>query len=280
MELHWRYSKGNEVASQSGLLFSPLPAGEPSPNEIAVEVSEVARGPALVQTLQWEGQRLEPFSSNGDAHAGTGWEGAGSLLTPCLSLLWSRLEPCDSQPCQNGGTCVPEGLDKYHCLCPVGYGGDIHCGRCEPTLSLLPSRLCPAFVSSSLCPAQGRLGLGCSLRAFLQETGWVYSRAGYDCVRPSQWLGLVAQEPCEYGEYQYWQSHPAMAALVSKCRCHVSRRAEKLGETHRYVCWSPPCTHGPRRDSCFWGLNVRNQRRSWSSENALYLLPAEPRLPL
>ncbi|NXN26921.1 VWA2 protein, partial [Nycticryphes semicollaris] len=42
-------------------------------------------------------------------------------------------EPCDSQPCQNGGTCVPEGLDKYHCLCPVGYGGDIHCA---PKLSL------------------------------------------------------------------------------------------------------------------------------------------------
>ncbi|NXK50218.1 VWA2 protein, partial [Chauna torquata] len=42
-------------------------------------------------------------------------------------------EPCDSQPCQNGGTCVPEGLDKYHCLCPVGYGGDVHCA---PKLSL------------------------------------------------------------------------------------------------------------------------------------------------
>ncbi|XP_075613613.1 von Willebrand factor A domain-containing protein 2 isoform X4 [Balearica regulorum gibbericeps] len=42
-------------------------------------------------------------------------------------------DPCDSQPCQNGGTCVPEGLDKYHCLCPVGYGGDIHCA---PKLSL------------------------------------------------------------------------------------------------------------------------------------------------
>ncbi|NXY14906.1 VWA2 protein, partial [Atrichornis clamosus] len=36
-------------------------------------------------------------------------------------------DPCDSQPCQNGGTCVPEGLDRYHCLCPVGYGGDVHC---------------------------------------------------------------------------------------------------------------------------------------------------------
>ncbi|NXT77157.1 VWA2 protein, partial [Zapornia atra] len=42
-------------------------------------------------------------------------------------------DPCDSQPCQNGGTCVPEGLEKYHCLCPVGYGGDIHCA---PKLSL------------------------------------------------------------------------------------------------------------------------------------------------
>uniref|UniRef100_A0A8B9NIW7 von Willebrand factor A domain containing 2 n=1 Tax=Accipiter nisus TaxID=211598 RepID=A0A8B9NIW7_9AVES len=57
----------------------------------------------------------------------------GFLLTPCLSLSWSRLDPCDSQPCQNGGTCVPEGLDKYHCLCPLGYGGDIHCA---PKLSL------------------------------------------------------------------------------------------------------------------------------------------------
>ncbi|XP_027547981.1 von Willebrand factor A domain-containing protein 2 isoform X1 [Neopelma chrysocephalum] len=36
-------------------------------------------------------------------------------------------DPCDSQPCQNGGTCVPEGLDRYHCLCLVGYGGDFHC---------------------------------------------------------------------------------------------------------------------------------------------------------
>ncbi|NWH67265.1 VWA2 protein, partial [Geococcyx californianus] len=42
-------------------------------------------------------------------------------------------DPCDSQPCQNGGTCVAEGLEKYHCLCPVGYGGDI---RCAPKLSL------------------------------------------------------------------------------------------------------------------------------------------------
>nr|XP_031538689.1 von Willebrand factor A domain-containing protein 2 [Vicugna pacos] len=41
--------------------------------------------------------------------------------------------PCDSQPCQNGGTCVPEGLDRYHCLCPPAFGGE---ADCAPKLSL------------------------------------------------------------------------------------------------------------------------------------------------
>ncbi|KAL7372169.1 hypothetical protein ABVT39_011310 [Epinephelus coioides] len=42
-------------------------------------------------------------------------------------------DPCDSQPCLNGGTCVSEGPEGYHCKCPPGYGGDPHCA---PALSL------------------------------------------------------------------------------------------------------------------------------------------------
>uniref|UniRef100_A0A8C4UJT5 von Willebrand factor A domain containing 2 n=1 Tax=Falco tinnunculus TaxID=100819 RepID=A0A8C4UJT5_FALTI len=49
------------------------------------------------------------------------------------SRCFRTVYPCDSQPCQNGDTCVPEGLDRYHCLCPVGYRGGIHCA---PKLSL------------------------------------------------------------------------------------------------------------------------------------------------
>ncbi|KAG7506264.1 von Willebrand factor A domain-containing protein 2 [Solea senegalensis] len=42
-------------------------------------------------------------------------------------------DPCDSEPCMNGGTCVSEGPEGYHCVCPPGYGGDPHCA---PALSL------------------------------------------------------------------------------------------------------------------------------------------------
>ncbi|XP_040291131.1 von Willebrand factor A domain-containing protein 2 [Bufo bufo] len=42
-------------------------------------------------------------------------------------------DPCDSQPCKNGGTCIPDDTDKYHCLCPAGFAGD---SECAPNLSL------------------------------------------------------------------------------------------------------------------------------------------------
>ncbi|KAG2465901.1 VWA2 protein, partial [Polypterus senegalus] len=36
-------------------------------------------------------------------------------------------DPCESTPCQNGGTCLTESVEEYSCLCPLGYGGDKHC---------------------------------------------------------------------------------------------------------------------------------------------------------
>ncbi|XP_009870933.1 PREDICTED: von Willebrand factor A domain-containing protein 2, partial [Apaloderma vittatum] len=75
-------------------------------------------------------------------------------------------DPCDFQPCQNGGTCVPEGLDKYHCLCPVGYGGDIHCA---PKLSLECSvDLLFLMDSSAGVTLEGFLRYKAFLKRFLQ----------------------------------------------------------------------------------------------------------------
>uniref|UniRef100_A0A3Q2G4L3 von Willebrand factor A domain containing 2 n=1 Tax=Cyprinodon variegatus TaxID=28743 RepID=A0A3Q2G4L3_CYPVA len=51
--------------------------------------------------------------------------------TVCHRTICS--DPCDSQPCMNGGSCVSEGLELYHCVCPPGYGSDPHCA---PALSL------------------------------------------------------------------------------------------------------------------------------------------------
>lgn len=33
------------------------------------------------------------------------------------------VDVCDNNDCQNGGVCVPETTEKYHCDCPEQYSG-------------------------------------------------------------------------------------------------------------------------------------------------------------
>uniref|UniRef100_A0A8C4I061 von Willebrand factor A domain containing 2 n=1 Tax=Dicentrarchus labrax TaxID=13489 RepID=A0A8C4I061_DICLA len=75
-------------------------------------------------------------------------------------------DPCDSQPCLNGGTCVSEGPEGYRCVCPPGYGGDPHCA---PALSLDCSvDLLFLVEGSATLTLEGFLRLKSFLKRFLQ----------------------------------------------------------------------------------------------------------------
>ncbi|XP_016517382.1 von Willebrand factor A domain-containing protein 2 isoform X2 [Poecilia formosa] len=75
-------------------------------------------------------------------------------------------DPCDSQPCLNGGTCVSQGLERYQCVCPPGYGSDPHCA---PALSLDCSiDLIFLLEGSATLTLDGFLRLKSFLKRFLQ----------------------------------------------------------------------------------------------------------------
>ncbi|XP_012628006.1 von Willebrand factor A domain-containing protein 2 [Microcebus murinus] len=104
--------------------------------------------------------------------------------------------PCDSQPCQNGGTCVPEGLDRYHCLCPLAFGGEAHCA---PKLSL-ECRIDVLFLldSSAGATLEGFLRAKAFVKRFVQAVLSEDSRARVGVAGYSREL-LVA---VPVGEYQ------------------------------------------------------------------------------
>ena len=47
------------------------------------------------------------------------------LFSIFVSLSFTVEEPCNSNPCDNDGTCIPF-LNSYMCSCPIGWTG-IHC---------------------------------------------------------------------------------------------------------------------------------------------------------
>ena len=59
------------------------------------------------------------------------------LNSKYIVLCISEVNPCDSNPCLNGATCLTSG-SMYTCLCPSGFDGtNCENGRCKDILQLL-----------------------------------------------------------------------------------------------------------------------------------------------
>uniref|UniRef100_A0A8D0GKL4 von Willebrand factor A domain-containing protein 2 n=1 Tax=Sphenodon punctatus TaxID=8508 RepID=A0A8D0GKL4_SPHPU len=118
------------------------------------------------------------------------------ITHPSRCFRTSCPDPCDSQPCQNGGTCVPEGLEGYHCICPVGFGGD---ANCAPKLSLECSvDLLFLMDSSSGTTLEGFLRYKAFLKRFLQA---VLSRDSPVNVGVAQYSTDI-KVPIKVGDYR------------------------------------------------------------------------------
>ncbi|XP_016067685.1 PREDICTED: von Willebrand factor A domain-containing protein 2 isoform X2 [Miniopterus natalensis] len=142
------------------------------------------------------------------------WRGSrgtdGVLAAPCPFFSWKRVfvshpatcyrttcpGPCDSQPCRNGGTCVPEGRDRYQCLCPPAFRGQ---ADCAPTLSL-ECRVDVLFLLAS--------SAGTTLEGFLRAKAFVKRFAQASLSEDTRALVGVARYSGELevavpvGEYQ------------------------------------------------------------------------------
>ncbi|ELV13440.1 von Willebrand factor A domain-containing protein 2 [Tupaia chinensis] len=122
----------------------------------------------------------------------------GLLSTLSSSAICTTASPgpCDSQPCQNGGTCVPEGPDQYHCLCPQAFGGE---ANCAPKLSL-ECRIDVLFLldSSAGTTLEGFLRAKAFVKRFVQAVLNEDSRARVGVAGYSR--ELVVAVPV--GEYQ------------------------------------------------------------------------------
>ncbi|XP_028990020.1 von Willebrand factor A domain-containing protein 2 isoform X2 [Betta splendens] len=137
------------------------------------------------------GCRAEPFACErrtletvkelqGNFMCWKGSEGSAPYTSVCPHYRYSRVyrrhpsvcqrtlcaDPCDSQPCLNGGTCVSEGPEGYRCVCPPGYGGD---PLCAPALSLDCSvDLLFLLEGSAATTLEGFLRIKSFLKRFLQ----------------------------------------------------------------------------------------------------------------
>ncbi|XP_032806498.1 von Willebrand factor A domain-containing protein 2 [Petromyzon marinus] len=156
------------------------------------------------------------------------WKGKRGQLygkpyaTFCPYYAWKRIrnvhqsrcyrtlcpDPCDPNPCQNGGTCVAEGVEAYSCLCPLGFGSHRDCGG---TQFLVPSVAADCAVDL-LFLVDGSWSMG--LEGFLRAKAFV-KRVIHSLLQtsPSVLIGFMQYSDTVHVEFTLGQ-HAGYTSLV------------------------------------------------------------------
>jgi len=85
----------------------------------------------VLATLSGSDLRGTYFSTGGDMYLT--FTSDGSVTDKGFELRYKSamdITPCDSNPCENGGTCTNSGTNSYHCECPPGVAGN-NCERAD-----------------------------------------------------------------------------------------------------------------------------------------------------
>uniref|UniRef100_A0A3B1JJ74 von Willebrand factor A domain containing 2 n=1 Tax=Astyanax mexicanus TaxID=7994 RepID=A0A3B1JJ74_ASTMX len=171
-----RWEELHSIASvpvESHVFFAEHFTAERQPNLSTLFVGTYACVRKTLETVKelqgnfmcWKGSKgYSPYTSVCPFYRQEYTKAYKTLPAVCNRTVCS--DPCDSQPCQNGGTCVSEGLEKYHCECPSGYGSD---PNCAPMMTLDCSVEVLFLVESSTAlTLEGFLRFKAFLKRFMQ----------------------------------------------------------------------------------------------------------------
>jgi collagen type VI alpha len=89
-----------------------------------INIITIGVGPSIGET-ELKGIATDPDEEN--VYIVKDFNALLGILGPLLTGTCNTMNECQSNPCQNGGTCV-DGLNAYTCKCPAGYTGQ-HCER-------------------------------------------------------------------------------------------------------------------------------------------------------
>nr|XP_006820208.1 PREDICTED: neurogenic locus notch homolog protein 2-like [Saccoglossus kowalevskii] len=137
-----------------------------------------------------------------------------SVMKQCQIIVSN---PCDSSPCNNGGTCL-DTSQGFYCVCPQAYTG----AQCQTYVSQDPCITNPCQNGATCVPYLGTFQCVCPF--------------GYTGNRCDQEINPCESQPCQNS------GTCSIVGLIYRCQCAVGWSGPNC-ETLTNPCTNNPCQH-------------------------------------